>query len=362
MEVSVFGPGVGECIVAHLGDGDWIVVDSCIDKQTGRPIALDYLQSLGVDVASQVKLVVATHWHDDHIGGLASILRVAKSAKFVDSAAYMLEQLVQIVLLGAETPGPSSATIQYKEIIEILKERRDAGERAAAVGPVRASANKKLLALTGIGRSVEAEVVALSPSDGVLNHTRNYAAAELSRARSVILDRRRPALQGPNQLSVALWLKVGALDVLLGADLEHVPGTTEGWQAIIASAERPTGRSGFFKVPHHGSENADCPDCWATLLLEEPIAVLTAYTRSNLPRPMDIARLRARTKLVFLTSGPAGYGMTRRPNAVEKTLRQFGVKPRALTGQMGHIQVRSDALDITSEPVIVLRNGARQCA
>ena len=34
-EVSIFGPGKGESIVVHIGNGRWIVVDSCRDQITG---------------------------------------------------------------------------------------------------------------------------------------------------------------------------------------------------------------------------------------------------------------------------------------------------------------------------------------
>jgi hypothetical protein len=359
LEISVFGPGIGECVVVHIGHGDWIVVDSCVDRQSGQPVALAYLKSLGVDIASQVKLVVATHWHDDHIGGLSEVLRAAEGARFVNSAAYALKDLLRVVELGAKTARHSSATKEYEGIIRVLQERRQKGEKRDAVGPIQALANKKLLALTDAERLVAAEVFALSPADGVFNR----AEAELRYALSTIEQQRRPSHQGPNQLCVVLWLKVGVLDVLLGADLEHVSGTTEGWQAIINSGERPRGRARFFKVPHHGSETADCPACWTDLLLDEPIAVITPYSPSTLPRPADIRRLCARTPRVFLTSDPRQYGLPRRDNAVEKTLREMAVKRRALAGQMGHVRFRCDARNSGEEPLILLENGARQqCA
>jgi hypothetical protein len=358
LEISVFGPGIGECVVVHIGDHDWIVVDSCINRQSGNPVALDYLRSLGVDVASQVKLVVATHWHDDHIQGLAELLRAAESAKFVTSAAYTFHNLLRVVGLGTNTARQSSATKEYDGIIRVLQERRQKGETRDAVGPIRALANKKLLSMSSTGRSVTAEVFALSPADGVFNR----GEMELRNALSAVEQRRRPSRQGPNQLCVVLWLKVGILDVLLGADLEHVSGTTEGWQAIIGSGERPGGRARFFKVPHHGSENADCPACWTDLLLEHPIAILTPYSPSMLPKPADISRLCARTPRVFLTSDPAHYGLPRRDNAVEKTLREIAGNRRALVGQMGHVRLRCNAR-YEEEPLIRLQNGAQQqCA
>jgi hypothetical protein len=342
-----------------LGDGDWIVVDSCIDRESGHPIALDYLKSLEVDVASQVKLVIATHWHDDHIQGLAEVLSATKSAKFVNSAAYALGDLAKVVALGTETARQSSATKEYAGIIRVLEQRRQSGERKDAVGPIRALANKKLLALTNSERPVAAEVFSLSPADGVFNR----AEVELRDALLAIEQRRRPSVQGPNQLSVVLWLKVGVFDALLGADLEHVPGTTEGWQAIIGSRERPEGRARFFKIPHHGSKNADCPDCWTELLVGQPLAILTPYSPSKLPTPSDIARLCVRTPQVFLTNDPERYPLPRRDNAVEKTLRNLAVSRRALTGRMGHVRLRCDARNIDEEPLIRLRNGANQkCA
>ncbi len=108
LEISVFGPGIGECIVVHIGDGDWIIVDSCINKQNGEPVALDYLRSLEVDVASKVKLVIATHWHDDHIRGLAKIVGAAETARFVNSAAYSFKELLRVVELGTRTTRTAS--------------------------------------------------------------------------------------------------------------------------------------------------------------------------------------------------------------------------------------------------------------
>ena len=165
--------------------------------------------------------------------------------------------------------------------------------------------------------------------------------------------------QGPNQLSVALWLKVGILDVLLGADLEHVSVPTRGWLAITRSNERPVGRAGFFKVPHHGSKNADCSECWTELLSPTPIAIVTPYSRSRLPTPTDIERLCSQSPSVYLTSDQS-YPLPRRDNAVEKTLRGMVISRRALAGQMGHVRLRCDAATPDQQPMVDLNNGARQ--
>lgn len=362
LEVSVFGPGIGECIVAHLGDGDWIVVDSCLDREYREPVALKYLKSLAVNIPTRVRLVVATHWHDDHMKGIARVLAEAESANFVDSAAYAFEPklLSRVVTLGSKIGANASATEEYSSIYKLLEARRKKGETRSAVGPLHALANRKLLSLTDSARRVTGEVVALSPSDGTLNR----AQTELSEALAVIKERKRPiSRQGPNQLCVALWLKVGGVQAILGADLEHVPGVTEGWKAIVSSPERPEGQAVIFKVPHHGSRNADCPECWNYLLRDQPTAVVTPYSPAKLPGRDDLDRLCRQTSQVYLTTDHTRYKLPRLNHTVEKTLRESKVKRRALEGRMGHVRIRVDAREPNQRPNVELFDGAEQrCA
>ena len=80
-EVVLLGPGYGESIVLHIGYGAWVIVDSCINHE-GKPRALEYLESIGVNPAQGVDLIVATHWHDDHIRGMAKLVEVCSKANF----------------------------------------------------------------------------------------------------------------------------------------------------------------------------------------------------------------------------------------------------------------------------------------
>jgi hypothetical protein len=69
LEVSLFGPGYGECVLVHLGLGEWLIIDSCVNQYEGGNPALDYLKSLAIDPAEAVRLIVASHWDDDHVHG-----------------------------------------------------------------------------------------------------------------------------------------------------------------------------------------------------------------------------------------------------------------------------------------------------
>ncbi|MGC1523037.1 MAG: MBL fold metallo-hydrolase, partial [Steroidobacteraceae bacterium] len=82
VEVTVIGPGFGECILVHTGSGRWLIVDSCRDPATRQPAALLYLRSLGVDPATSVDWIVATHWHADHVGGIYELVSICSKAQF----------------------------------------------------------------------------------------------------------------------------------------------------------------------------------------------------------------------------------------------------------------------------------------
>ena len=74
-EFTLIGPGYGESIILHLGGGVWVLVDSNVDKD-GNPGSLQYLESIGCDPAQSVALIVASHWHDDHIRGMEKMVKV----------------------------------------------------------------------------------------------------------------------------------------------------------------------------------------------------------------------------------------------------------------------------------------------
>ena len=95
-EVVLFGPGYGESIVLHIGFGSWVIVDSCIND-AGKPRALEYLESIGVNPAQGVELIVATHWHDDHIRGMAKLVEVCSKANFCCANALRTEEFLAAI-------------------------------------------------------------------------------------------------------------------------------------------------------------------------------------------------------------------------------------------------------------------------
>ncbi len=85
IEVTLFGPGYGEAIAIHLGEGSWLLVDSCIDPYSNEPASGIYLEKIGV-AADQVCAIVSSHWHDDHVRGISRLAARHPDADFVISA------------------------------------------------------------------------------------------------------------------------------------------------------------------------------------------------------------------------------------------------------------------------------------
>ena len=344
IEVSLFGPGVGEAVLLHVGSGEWIVIDSCLDRPSGRPVALRYLEGLGCDPTSAIVLVVATHWHDDHVGGLAAILRATPRAKLICSAALISDEFFQLVASGDRAMMVSPGSAEFSEVFAILQERRT-GPRARFAGAEWAKANERLWWRPGA--PFHGEVWALSPSAESMTLAMHEFAQYLPQRGA---PKRRLIAQQPNEVALVLWAEVGGIRILLGADLENRGNPLTGWQAILASTARPSGAAHVFKVPHHGSRNGDDPNVWSQMLVTEPHTALTPYTRGvTVPTVADIARLRARTPNLYMTAQPGtggGWAPPQRDAAVEKTLREITRgRRRALTGPMGHVRLRAKAGD-----------------
>ena len=358
-EISIFGPGVGECIVLHLGDFEWMVVDSCIDRESKKPIALQYLEKIGVDVTTAVKCFVATHWHDDHISGAAQILKACSSAQFVCSAALIGDEFLQLVtLLGERSFMGNSGVDEFTQIFEELF-RRSPNVRRQSVGPTWARADLPILRLPKTDRSIRAEVFALSPSDAAITLALHEIGQLLPTPQT---PKRRAVAQAPNHVSVALWVTVENLHILLGSDLEHFPDERLGWKAVLLSPTKPSGKARVVKVPHHGSANAYCQDIWFDLLTPNPIALITPFSsgRKPLPTEDDIKRIRSHTSNIYCTGAPHGIRPHRLESPVERTIREMVRTRRVIQGPMGHIRVRYLLGIEGANPTIDVFEGARR--
>ncbi|AZM50669.1 hypothetical protein DMB38_09485 [Streptomyces sp. WAC 06738] len=178
--------GQGDALALAAGDGEAVVVDTGPD-----PALVDRcLRDLGV---RRIPLVVLTHFHDDHVAGLAGVLR---------------GRAVGAIQVGGldEPPGQAAAV------------RRTAA--AAGVPVVRARPGERRR-VGGLSWQV------VWPAAGA------------------------PPPAEPNDASVTLLVETAGLTVLLPGDLEP-----PAQRALLAAVPRLP-RLDALKVPHHGSAYQD---------------------------------------------------------------------------------------------------------
>ena len=341
IEITLFGPGFGECAVIHLGNNNWLVIDSCIDSQTGQPAALAYLHAIGVDPAVAVRLIIATHWHDDHIRGLSRLLAECKKARFCCSAALTKAEFLASVLRH-EAQQSLAISSGVREIFKIYEELQQRPEPLRT--PSFASANKRVLSLPAdsSGHGLECEAWALSPSDKQVQKFLDELTLLMPTAGET---KRRATAQSPNHLAVVTWITIGELALLFGADLEETKDPGTGWSVIVDSAERPRNKAAVFKIAHHGSENAHNDAVWREMLVPNAHAILSPYNRGQkkLPAPADIQRIMQYTEHAYISSvsrQPASRKS--RPAAVNRTIRETVGKIRLPHPQTGWVTLRND--------------------
>ncbi|MEU5463496.1 ComEC/Rec2 family competence protein [Streptomyces althioticus] len=236
--------GQGDALVLAAGDGAGVVVDAGPD-----PESVDRcLRSLGV---TRVPLVVLTHFHADHVAGLAGVLRG--------------REVGGIGTTGLEEPADQAAAV-----------RRAAA--AAGVPVTRIVAGERRRA-----GDLSWEVVWPPPGG-------------------------HPAVEGPNDASVAMLVRTGGLRLLLLGDLEP--------PAQRALARSPAARDlagvDVLKVAHHGSAYQDP----GLVSLAAPRLALISTGEDNSyghPAPGTVEALRAQGAAVMRTDRDGALAVVTEP-------------------------------------------------
>ena len=322
VEITVLGPGYGESIVVHIGQGRWIIVDSCTNDAR-EPQALEYLLAIGVEPRDAVSLIVASHWHDDHIGGMAKLVDACPGAEFCCTVALRRDEFVAAIH-ALNRRGAFAGSSGVRELHTVFEALADRGRK-----PNFAVADKRFFA------DGACEIWSLSPhNDEVVRFLESIATL----FPQVGETKRRIGDMSPNQVAVVLWIQVHDAVILLGADLER-----GGWVKIVESPGRPERRGTAFKVPHHGAASAYEPRVWREMLEPNPVAVLTPWRRGGraLPGEEDMRSILAETDHAYLTSGTdRGARPRRRDRGIERSIREANIRLRRISPRWGAVQLR----------------------
>ena len=353
IEITVFGPGYGECIVIHIGSNKWIIIDSCLDDD-GEPAALSYLKSLDVQVHKDVVSVMVTHWHDDHIKGLSRIVKTCSQARFSLASALTYAEFLAFLIVHENQPV-------YKldrggtELLACLKHLRDTNRSIKPLNEDTIVVDFEPDILTHRKRL---ELRALSPSGqqftDFISSINDFTKEMHGKAKT------RLTAQNRNELSVVTLLTIGEEAALLGADQEEVGSSNKGWRAIVEARRGKGPRASLFKVPHHGSAGAHNSEVWSELLKACPKSIVTPWKlgAGQLPKDSDRERIRKLSSNAYITSTRYLPVKRRYSRDVVKSIRTSGVKFDTVVYKGGHVTCRWTPSK--SEQHITLHNGAAE--
>jgi hypothetical protein len=334
VEFSVFGRGYGEAICVHLGDDEWMLVDSCLEPGTGKPAGLAYLTSLGV-AADKVRLIVITHWHDDHIRGVSDVVATCTNARVACPAVVHQKEFFAFVMKQEGAGGVlGSGVDEFRAVLKLC---------ASPGGPkiVWAKANTPLHPSPPVPAP---RVVAVSPSDE--DFGRALGMLVQAATKSTPIARRYSAPPGPNGASIATSIfTAGGVALILGADLEKSSNQETGWNAVVKYC-KPSTKASAVKIPHHGSVSAHDPVMWSDLLEPNPLAVVTPWVlgRGRLPTEGDLQRLKSLSKQTYITVTPTRLLTRKKP---DKLLKHVSAPEIHEVRSWGHVRARRRAFDTT---------------
>ena len=250
LRVTVLDVGQGDCILVETPTGRTMLVDgggsndeTQVDStDVGLRTVVPYLHYRGIN---KLDVVVLTHPHGDHCGGLTAVLR---------------EEPVGVVLDGTVLPYPSADYTAFRQEIQ----SRHVPYQHAARG-MRAD----------LGDGVTADVLN-PPANGTLYGTQTDDATV-------------------NNYSVVLRLTYGRTHFLLTGDAE-----TEAEDNILATGCDLS--SDVLKAGHHGAANAT-GDAWLARVRPRYAAISCgAHNPFGHPSPATVARLAAHRVTTYCTA------------------------------------------------------------
>jgi hypothetical protein len=275
-----------------------------------------------------VRLVLVTHWDDDHVEGVAQVVDACATATVACSMALDRTEIAEFVIRQERVTGSHGSGVD--ELRTILQKCRTTG---------RLLWTKATLPLHPRAVSSSPTVVALSPSNDAVARSVE-SLIEQATGEKIAFPRRYRAPEGPNGASVAATVRAGSTSMLLGADLENTANPKTGWDAVLAEA-RPDINASVVKVPHHASEGAHHEGMWAEIVDDDSVAIITPWVLAggHLPREDDLARVRGVAGSVYLTAMPM-LGPAKKDRTVEKFISKVaGIHVEELRG-WGQVRAR----------------------
>ena len=242
LEVFFLDVGQGDGVFLRFPNGKTMVVDAGARSahfDHGARVLLPFLRYYGV---GRIDVVVASHPHSDHIGGLVTLLEKVEVGHYLDS-------------------GQIYDSWTAKRLQTLIRERGICYHRVAA--------GDSLVGLGGVSGVVLHPTGAFVDSAGVSPHNLNNG-------------------------SVVLRLDYGAASLLLTGDIEE-----ESDGAMLAWGRRL--RAGVLKVAHHGSRTSSRPHFVAAVAPQIAVVSVGSFNKFGHPAAAVMQHFEAAGVQVYRT-------------------------------------------------------------
>ena len=332
-QVVVLGRGVGESILLHVGDGQWVVVDSFMLREPDGarvPAALYYLDSIGVS-RDQIVAVVMSHFDVDHVRGAADVFQAAATdaALVLSGAMAVREFLAQLRLADRPGRGGDAGLTELRALIEVLEAPSNCRRLE------RCRRDQFILRKLESQGSVPVFTYGMAPSEDTIGDFSGQLAPVIDGPLPSSLP--RPLL---NRASAALHVQVGNVAALLCGDLEEDPRVGCGQRGWAGAMLPPNGvPATLVKLGHHGSNNGDHDDIWTRLAAAQCVTATAPFAAQPepLPRGTDVARVRGRGHALYVAGGASEATPSRSTSGRLARLSAAGVQVQKRESQVGAV-------------------------
>lgn len=339
-EFSLIGGGkaYGECIVLHLGEGNWGIIDNCVNPKTRKPLSLEYLKKINVPFGN-VKFILCTHWHQDHITNITSVFKSCSNAEFYISSALNCEEFLRLLDFKGSIRSNFNPA---REFIKLAEYSKDSGRKLIRV-------NQDQLIFSGKIAQKTITCHTLTPTEEtkeLFEQSLRNLLQNLEPGISDIVSKPEPNLQ-----SVVSFISIeNEFNVLLGGDLELSPKNNVGWQGVLSSKVLiGKSLSSIFKVPHHGSENGFDNKIWAKIIKTKSSLLATTPMLKGkntlLPAANMIVNMCDFSKENYLTSNPYKFKEGKYKPKIQKIINTLGYKNKKIGYELGQIRFRKNFED-----------------